>query len=314
MTAKLHHWVSQGYLRGFGRAGDEDFVWAYDFKANKSFTPNTKNVGAEKDFNRVDIPDHAPDAIETAMAEFEGEAVSAIRVTASAAGHFPDDDKRTSILNLMALFAVRNPRFREVRRDFKARISDHIMNTVLETPERYASQIRQAKEAGFVEPDADESYERAKDFHQRKEYTIEVSRESQIAEEVKLHDDVLQTLGQRQWRLIRTTPEVGTFITCDHPVTLRSNREGVTRLGFGMRAADVLFPLTKSVFLIGKFDIEPQVIPATREMVAALNTEIMLEAERQVYATDDAFPYFDVPTGAMMTGAQLTAASRGAED
>jgi hypothetical protein len=314
MTARMHHWISQGYLRGFARPGATDHVWAYDFKADKSFTPNTQNVGAVRDFNRVDIDGHAPDVIETAMADFEGQAISAIRATAAGGGLFPDDEARTNILNLMALFAVRNPRFRELRRDFKAHISEGIMDIALSSKEMYEGQIAQAKAAGFVRADAEVSYERARDFHRRKEYTIEVARESQIAEEVKLHDDVLQTLGRREWAVIRATPASGQFITCDHPVLLRPTRPGITRLGFGLRAAAVLFPLTKDAFLIGEFDMDPYVKQASRTDVAALNTEIILEAERQVYASDDTFPIFNPNTGELTTGGQLCAAFRHGDD
>lgn len=315
MAARMHHWVSQGYLRGFARHRAPDYVWAYDFKLDKSFTPNTRNVGAERDFNRIDVEGHPPDAIETALAEFEGEAIAAIKATGEGAGHFPDDDARTRILNLMALYAVRNPRLREVHRDFRERGSKMIVNMALSSKERFDAQVRNAKEAGFIAPDAGADYAAAKDFEERGEFRIELAREEHIRQEFRLHDTVLQTLGRRDWLVVRATTNSGAFVTCDHPVTLRSNRPGVTRLGFGLRAADVLFPLTKSVFLIGEFDADPRVITATREMVAGLNTEIIMEAERQVYASDDTFPFFNPRADhlELMTGAQLSASIRGDE-
>ncbi|OYX46042.1 MAG: hypothetical protein B7Y90_17240 [Alphaproteobacteria bacterium 32-64-14] len=174
MAARMHHWVSQGYLRGFARPGAPNHVWAYDFKSDKSFTPNTHNVGAERDFNRIDIEGHAPDAIETALAEFEGEAIAAIKATAEGTGHFPNDDARTSVLNLMALYAVRNPRLREVHRDFRERTSKMIMNVVVSSKELFEAQVRKAKDAGFIDPDAVADYDDAKGFEERGEFRVEM--------------------------------------------------------------------------------------------------------------------------------------------
>jgi hypothetical protein len=315
MAARMHHWVSQGYLRGFARPGAPDHVWAYDFKLDKSFTPNTHNVGAERDFNRIDIEGHAPDAIETALSDFEGEAIAAIKATAEGTGHFPNDDARTSILNLMALYAVRNPRLRETYRDFRERGSKMIMNVALSSKELFESQVRKAKQAGFIDPDAVADYDAAKDFEEREEFRVELAREEHIRQEFKLHDTVLQKLGQRQWAIIRAMPDSGKFVTCDHPVLLRPTRTGVTRLGFGLKSAAVLFPMTKDAFLIGEFDMPPHVKQASRTDVAALNTEVILEAERQVYASDNTFPFFNPSADnlELLTGAQLSAAIRGDE-
>ncbi|OYX46043.1 MAG: hypothetical protein B7Y90_17245 [Alphaproteobacteria bacterium 32-64-14] len=125
----------------------------------------------------------------------------------------------------------------------------------------------------------------------------------------------MQKLGQRQWAIIRTTPDSGDFVTCDHPVLLRPTRPDVMRLGFGLKSAAVLFPMTKDTFLIGEFDMDPYVKQASRADVAALNTEVILEAERQVYASDNTFPFFNPSADnfEFLTGAQLSAAIRGDE-
>jgi hypothetical protein len=94
-------------------------------------------VAAQNDFNRVDIPGQPIDAVETAMAEFEAEVAPAIRAAVAAPDFFPDDLSHNVILNFIALLAVRNPAFREMRRGFKQQVSESIMNLVLETPERY---------------------------------------------------------------------------------------------------------------------------------------------------------------------------------
>lgn len=312
MAARMHHWVSQGYLRGFARPGAPDHVWAYDFKLDKSFTPNTHNVAAERDFNRIDIEGHPPDVVETALSAFEGEAIAAIKATAEGNDHFSSDDARISILDLIALYAVRNPRLRELHRDFRERGSKKIMNRVLSSKGLFEAQVRKAKEAGFIDPDAVADYDAVKDFEERGEFRVELAREEHIRQEFEVHDAVLQTLGQRQWAIIRATPDSGYFVTCDHPVLLRPTRLGVRPLAFGLKSAAVLFPMTRDAFLIGEFGMDPFVKQASIADVAALNTEVILAAERQVYASDDTFPFFNPIADSLevLTGTQLSAAIR----
>ncbi len=311
--ARNHHWVSQCYLKGFATpASKSGRLFAYDFKEDRSFEPTPRNVGAKRDFNRIDIPGLPIDAIESAMSDFEREVGSAIGKIALTK-QFSDEEQRNFIFNFIALLAVRNPRFRETRRAFMEQTSKLIIDLVLSSKERYESEVEKAIAAGEISPESDVSYEDMKGFQKRKQYTYEVPREYQISEEFQFHDDVLQVLGRRRWLLIHSTPEIGSFITCDHPVFLRpiSAKLGVSyRLGFGSSNSSVLFPLTKYTFLIGEYGIEDGVISATSEMVAGLNTEIVAEAERQIYAADNQFTYFDEQHGEIKHGWQLSADSK----
>lgn len=310
--ARNHHWVSQCYLKGFATPVSKNSnLWAYDFADDHSFRPKPRGVAAKRDFNRIDIPGQPIDALEGALAEFETEVDAAIRATVAATDQFSSPDDFNVILNFIALLAVRNPRLRETHRDFRERTSKMIMNIVLSSKETYEHQVRKAKEAGFIDPDTDASYEDAKDFERRQQFRVELAREEHIRQEFQLHDTVLQTLGRRQWMVVRSTPEVGTFITCDHPVMLRPTEPSrfPQHMGFGTRSAAVLFPLAKHVFLVGEFDMEAHMMQADQQTVAALNAEVILAAERQVYASDDKFPFFDPVTEELKTGAQLSAAS-----
>lgn len=76
----------------------------------------------------------------------------------------------------------------------------------------------------------------------------------------------------------------------------------------------MLFPLSKEVFLMGSFGLSPYVKTASTSEVAALNTEVILEAERQVFAPDDTFPFLNPVTGELKSGAQLSAALRSVAD
>jgi hypothetical protein len=73
---RKHHFVPQFYLRGF--TGDNDQLFVVDRPSEKTFRTSPKNVAAERDFNRVDVEGLAPDAIEKALADFEGKVAPAL--------------------------------------------------------------------------------------------------------------------------------------------------------------------------------------------------------------------------------------------
>jgi hypothetical protein len=310
--ARNHHWIPQCYLKAFARpASKTGKLWVHDFETSRNFSTIPRNVASARDFNRIDIPGEPIDRLETALSGFEDEVERAIHRTAIASDGFADDDARNLILNLVALLAVRNPRTREQRRQFREDVAKRIMSIILSSRERYESQFRSAKKAGFISGEFI-PYEKMKESHDSEEYRVEVDREGQIREEFLVHDDVLQVLGERHWLVIRSSRQIGEFITCDNPVMLRPTNAiaHVQRLGFGNENASVLFPLTKYIFLVGEFIPSAGVLLANRDIVASLNAEIVREADRQVYAGAADFPFNDLETGKLTTGSVLWSISR----
>ncbi|MCP5280157.1 MAG: DUF4238 domain-containing protein [Rhodoferax sp.] len=77
--ARIHHYIPQAYLRGFGwNSGKNWYVHGLDLRKKSFFQPNTKNVCCERDFLRVDVKGHAPDVIEREMGKLEADARQAI--------------------------------------------------------------------------------------------------------------------------------------------------------------------------------------------------------------------------------------------
>jgi hypothetical protein len=65
-TARLHHYIPQFYLRGFTKSRSKNGkLVVIDAIRNSNYESSVKNIGAERDFNRVDSPGIAPDAPET---------------------------------------------------------------------------------------------------------------------------------------------------------------------------------------------------------------------------------------------------------
>jgi hypothetical protein len=277
--SRNHHYIPQGYLRGFGwRRGKHYMVVVHDLQAKKTYETNTRNICAQRDFMRFEVEDRKPDWLEEEFGKLESSAVTAIREVAKS-GIF-DGGNKNYILNLMALLAVRSPEQRENMREFQARVAERVMDLVLEDKGRWTSQIRDMeKKTGKTSM---VTYEDAKDFHRRGEYTIEVARERHIQTEIDLYNTVLQLLGQRKWTLYLVPGEYGEFITTSRPVVIAYIQpEKVPAYlrhspGFGLMNTEIYFPLTKHAILIGRWDGDEETInAANQQFVGVMNNRMI---------------------------------------
>lgn len=303
-TARNHHYLPQAYLKGFTRSGGKKSkLQVLDIIRRKAFETIPRNVGGIRDFNRIELEGHDPDAFENALSKFEGEVSQAIAT-------FEEDrvfegKPRLTILNLVALMAVRSPQFREQVRRFMADISGHIMDLSLATKERWESLQRQMEQDGH--PRSEISYEKLKQFHESKQYELSVNREYHIALEISGMNAVLPALLQRSWTVIEATEDSGPFITSDHPVMLVwKNPEQIPRLyrtspGHAMRDTEVSFPVTRNLCITGEFEGETGHIHATRQLVSLINARTAALAHERLFASKWSFGIVD-PDGHYVDG------------
>lgn len=278
--SRNHHYIPQGYLRGFGlQRGKHHVVVVHDFQDKRTYETNTRNVCAERDFMRFEAQGRKPDWLEEEFSKLESKACEAIRDVVRTTGTFEGEHKNY-ILNLMALLAVRSPEQRENMRDFQARVATRIMDLVLEKKERWESENKRMQEATGKMHNV--TYEEAKEFHERGEYTIEVAREHHIATEIKLFETVLQLLGQRKWTLYIAEGTYGEFITTDRPVVIAYlDPESVPAYvryspGFALKNTEIYFPLTKHALLVGRWDEEEGAInPVDQAFVGVMNNQMI---------------------------------------
>ncbi|EIM25233.1 DUF4238 domain-containing protein [Microvirga lotononidis] len=290
---RRHHYVPQCYLKAFAVPRKKTFqTIVFDARGRKTYPTNIKNVAVELDFNRIDVEGHEPDALEKALAGFEGMLGPAL-VRVLEAGNLKNIEDRAIILNFMCLIAIRNPRHRETYRDFRERISKAIMGIVLATPERYASQMRKAREAGYVSR-TDVTYEAMKEFIDEGNYSVEVPTEHHVDIEFGAFDKVLETFFARKWIILRAAPDSGGFVTSDHPLRLAWSRprSGRHPPGHGLLGTEVLFPLSPKLAIAGAFEFqEGRELVLSAESIASVNSAIISNAEWQVYARDTHFTF-----------------------
>ena len=302
-NTRNQHFVPRAYLRGFAKgapAYPEKFqTFVTDLLRRKSFTTEVRNVAALRDFNRVEFDnnEHDPNVLEETYGTLESSAASAIR-RIGRTGQFEGEDK-IIVLNLIALMATRNPRLRRNWSDFQERIYKTVAEITVSSRERFESIARKAEAARPAEVRREikpEDYENVKALIASDEYNVVTHQNTHIKLEMSTFETVLRTLIDRKWMLQITTKTAGNFVTCDHPVVLRNTREvpGIfgRAAGHGMRNTMLLFPLTRRMSLLGSFEGQDGVIPASSSLVAETNSMIIDNADAQVYAYDDSFQYW----------------------
>lgn len=309
MAARRHHYVPQCYLRAFSvpRKKTHQLV-AFDREVRKVFPTGTENIALERDFNRLDIEGVSSDAIEVGLSKFESDLALALQRTISGGG-FQNDDDRAYVLNFVGLMALRNPRWRERRRQIREQIANTAMDLVLASKERFDSQMKRAKRDSFLAEDSDVTYEEMREAHDNGGYRIEVSREWLIETEFDGFEAILPFLFKRSWMIFRAPRDTGGFITSDHPAALvwstaERARSGMSP-GFGMRETEVAIPLSPRLALVGAFEIEEEVREVDEDAVAYFNGLMVSTCFRQVYARDHNFRYRVHPEGQSRKASKL---------
>jgi hypothetical protein len=287
-TAKKHHYVSQGYLAAFTDTGTKEGQFnVLDVDSQRTFRTSPINVAAERDFNRVDIKGQPADALESALGELESTFIEAIRKVL-ANRKFPAAEDFNGILNLLGLFAVRNPRHRASFNRAREHTLKIIADMLVSDRRLFEKHLRRAAEAGDVET-TNLSFEDAKNFVEAG-FSIDFPPESNSRVEFAAFDKLLPILGQRTWSIF-LAPESGPeFICCDHPVTLVHKNGQQGPVGFGSRRTEVFFPLGRTTGLYGTFE-QPLPIEVTLKPlgVATMNLRVAMNAERHLFSALDQF-------------------------
>ncbi len=289
MTARNHHFVPKCYLRGFVRHHDKPKLFVVDRQNGTTFQANPRNVAAERDFHAIDLAGQSADALEGALAQFEGPLANALsRVIADREIRAEED--KTYLLNLIAMLAVKNPRHRQTFMAFEERLYDMIGDVITANDEIWNSQVQQAKAAGLIQKESAVTREEVREFLKRGDYTLEVGAGHHVALELDVFDKVLRCCAARHWILLRAPLGSPGFITSDHPVCLfwsdPKMRKGPYGPGHGIRGTEVLFPISSGLAWIGTLEHQPKTIDVTEEKVRTFNAAVLSACHRQVYGRD----------------------------
>ncbi len=302
-TARNHHYLPQCYLRNFRRAGGNSkkpSLYVFDIITGERFPTSVRNVGARRDFNRINSDSHPPDVLEGVYATLETEFAEVFRMMRRTRV-MPEGESLNILFNFIALCATRNPGMRKRLSDYQAQIFETVLEITLANEERWESQKQKMIKAGYVVDDS-VTYQQLKEFHDERRYTIEIPNERNIDLEMSGMDVVLRTLPARKWTLMIAPVEH--FVTCDHPVCLRWIEPGrfppLAPPGHGMRETELIFPVSPELALRGTFEGEDQVLEVGRDVIGMVNRKVAERASRQVYSAHSRF-LFQTETGVIST-------------
>ena len=289
MTARNHHFVPQGYLRRFCRHRDKPRLFVADLKGRRTFHATTRDVGALRDFHTIDIEGHPPDALESALGQFEGQVAASLdRIIA--ARQITDDEDKTLLLNLVGLLAVKSPRHRENFRAFQENLIRKMVAIVTSKDDIWQAEQQRAREVGVDLETHGITREQLNDFAQRGAYSIDFAPGYHVSIELGAFDRILPIIAARQWSLLRAPRDSQGFVTSDHPVCLQwvdpAPSGGLYPPGLGMPGTLLLFPISPGLAWLGSFEDKARVVDVREDRVQAFNATVISFAERQVYGRD----------------------------
>lgn len=289
-VSRHHHYLPQFYLGGFTKSGkQDDKLYVIDISEGRDFETKPRNVGAQRDFNRVDLPNVRPDALENALSEFEGH-VAEVLQWIDEHEKLPDDQEDYGALMLfISILGARNPVVRNSFVDFQDRVLKRLSELLVSSPEIWENQISKMKKDGIEFPE-EVSHKSMKDFIEQERYEIKYTDGYHATLEFEGVDAILPYMWERSWTLCITQQNQGDFICSDRPVALRATVHGIRNLGFGIKHTEVTIPLSKKFALTGSFEKEENsVLRASDRLIHAFNGHTYEMAEKQIYAADKDF-------------------------
>lgn len=288
MTARHHHFLSQCYLKGFTADEADEFVACVDLQERKHFKSNRRNIGGERDFNKIEITGYAPDFLEKAIGQYIEYPASIAIQNVISTGNFIGSD-RSIILTLMAYFAVRNP----YRRNYWDQLIDHLAKVSLSHAAR--------SEIGAIINGVEITKE-FKENYNEDDFIIQNHRHQHIKLELHGINVILPLLFERKWVIVQAPDDLN-FISSDYPVALlwKEPEKYHASPGFACRDTQIYFPLSKKMALLGDYEMDEIVLCGSKELVADINSNILQFAHRQVYAPAENF-YFRGFNGELLFG------------
>jgi hypothetical protein len=290
-ASRAHHYVPVFYLAGFTLSSDrQDVLWVRDRQQDKCWQSRPVNIAHQRDFYRVDIDGLDPDAVEKALAEFEGQAADLFRNIAEKR-QLPEGEEFDLLLNFVALQATRVPYHRQWYEDQAAHLAKWRARVALGHPSLFERFLDDLRRQGEDVPDFITREGMVEFLEDESRYTIEIPQEASIHHMAEMAKTLLPVLDERSWSLFVAKEDRDDFVCSDRPVILvPTRRDAPPFLGFGMKYTEVIMPLNRQMSLVGRYDVEAQVFEADRILVGLFNQRMLDYSERFIYSARDSFP------------------------
>ncbi len=297
-TSRNHHYIPQFYLKGFldPSCSKEQFC-VIDKIERRHFVTRPRNVGSQRDFNRVDIPGMPSDVVEKSLSEIEGEVAQVLKYVEDNAT-LPQGTDMDTLLYFVALLYGHNPPFRDNLSNSETAVIKQMLRLSLLNPERYESWAQQEREADKEVRE----YEEVKRFVEEENYDIRYGHGHHLRYELQSVDKILSLLRHRQWSLFIAEEGASDFVCSDRPVALITIGDppqnpdhpyNIGGPGLAQSNTELTMPLNRRMALFGSFKIPSVVDTVGEKVIADVNGRTILSAAKQIYCSNLDFKFLD---------------------
>ena len=303
--ARNHHYIPQSYLRGFlDLSLKKEQLHVIDKIERRHFVTSPRNVGSQRDFNRVEISGRPiDDAEKQLLALIDGKATKVLKGIAENAT-LPKDTDMVTLVYFVAVIAVHNPKNRDLLANAETQKIKQIMRSIVSSPEKYKSQIQQV----FGEDKEVLRYEEAKRFVEEGHFHIKYGHGHHLNYELDTtHNTVYPILAQKQWSLWIANEDSSDFVCSDHPVVFVRTPDNPDYLyahpEIGMRHTELIVPLNRRMALASTAEGGFDVAMVDEDTIATINALTIDSAARQIYCSNLNFKFLD--NGEVKSGGDL---------
>ena len=295
--ARNHHYVSQFYLQGFLDPNLQGQGLHIIDKINRRhFVSTPRRVAYERDFNRINVPDHDMDEVESHLAQIEAQAATVLKDIAQKAT-LPQKDRDMDILIVFAgILAANNPQIRDSLINIDEENTRQMRQSKVENREAYESRLSECGLEDLI------GYDVARALVESGNCTIEYPEGYYLARVFDALDRVVLPLFSNMlWSLVIAETGANDFICSDRPVFLFRNVD--------------LIPCPQPAYTITPSGlILPNETPPTGFAVENLELTMPVNPRMAIYATTPGNPspieYGDQMTIACINKRTIDAAAR----
>lgn len=308
--SRNHHYIPQIYLRGFLDSSlQKEQLHVIDRIERRHFISNPRNIGSQRDFNRVDIPGMPIDEAETGIfSPIDGRTGEVLKyITDNAA--LPIEEDMFALLCFVALLFNHNPQHRSNLVKTETEILKRALRLLVANREKYESQMQTV----FGEGNGRITYEATKQFVEEEDFEIKYRHGHHLKYELGVISDVIvPLLFQRKWALLIAGVGVSDFVCSDRPVALitignppqnRDHPYYIGGPGLAQTNTELSTPLNRNMALIGTLEGDSYVTTVDDRIVAEINTRTIHFAARQIYCSNLKFKFSE--NGELKSGRDL---------
>lgn len=280
------HYLSQFYLGGFTDTGrDDGALHVYDIVNDKQFVSHPGDAGCERDLYLLDTGDD-PQALEKMWTRFEEGGAEAIRYL-NTTNTLPDANSEmfANLMVFIALTSVRVPAAIKAANDPWEQVFKLVLQTAFNSPESHAQVIENLRQAGYDVNDV--PHEKMHQHVHREDFKVTVRQGFKMQSIIYMLQSLAPLLAEREWSILNVRNGGPLFVCSDRPLTVCPLAGGPPAFtpGFGMIGTLAVFPVTKSLALLGMFEGSRPTTVATDDELTEINRMTRRFASRFIYST-----------------------------